>query len=111
MTNYPDICVNKGKEFIFLFSAEVRYILSNGSYSELYLTDDRKVTLSKNLKQIESIVDDSIFVRIHNSVIVNLMYLEKVHLQDTMEVELDGGEKLPISRRKKSEFMQRFTKI
>lgn len=111
MKSIPSICVNKGKEYVFLYHSDIYYILSQGSYVDIYLTDQSKITLSKNLKQVEPLLDDVYFFRIHNSVIVNQQFVDKIHTAENQEVELVDGTRLPLSRRRKADFLKRFTKL
>lgn len=47
------------------------------------------------------------FVKIHRTCIINVKYIFSI---DEIEIRLDNGEKLPISRRKKQEIFDKFVK-
>ena len=111
MNKYPAICFVVGHDYKFVYPSDIMYVQSEGSYSNIYLQKDQKLTVSKNLKELESTLPKDIFVRIHHSILLNLIYVDIYHHDSTQEIELTNGVKLPLSRRKKSSFLNRFIKI
>lgn len=83
---------------------DLMYISSSGKYSTFVTVDNRKVTSSNN---IGSYLDLSTnFIRVHNSYIVNIDYIQSVLKGENWEIVLIGGEKIPVSRRKKEELLK-----
>jgi len=74
------------------------------------LLDGKKITLSKTLKYVEELLPSSIFQRIHKSYLVNLNYVKRFNKTDEFLVELTNGESLPVSVRKKEEFINAILK-
>jgi two-component system LytT family response regulator len=72
--------------------------------------DGKKITLSKTLKYVEELLPSSIFQRIHKSYLVNLNYVNRFNKIDEFLVELTNGESLPVSVRKKDEFINAILK-
>ena len=72
---YLAITTKTGLEFVK--RDEIMYCLSDGSYTNIYLDGGRKFTISKNLKEVETILSDSQFVRIHNSNLVNFSHVAR----------------------------------
>ena len=108
MTNFPAICLKIGIDFKFIYPSEIIYIHSDGSYSELTISDGKKRIVSKKLKEIEAQLPVDIFVRVHQSYVVNLMYLRSFGKDNKSELHLTNGDVIKISRRKKAVFMKRF---
>lgn len=79
---------------------------ASGSYTEVILRDDRKITASKSLKYFETILSDNDFIRVHRSHLVNIEYIDKI-LKETLELVLTNGEVLPISVEKMSSLISR----
>lgn len=111
MKAYPALCLNVGRDIQFIHPAEIILVQSEGSYSHLTLQGGIKITVSKKIKDIESILPEDIFVRVHHSTIINLMFLSKFHNNESSEIELTNGTNVKLSRRKKTQFMSRFVKI
>ena len=74
---------------------------SQRSYTILHLKDGRKLTVTKTLKQFELELNDHHFVRIHQSHLVNLDYVEKYVKSKGGYVVLENGTELPVAIRKK----------
>lgn len=75
---------------------------SDGSYTIFY-TSDKKIMSARNLKYYENILSDQIFVRVHQSHLVNINYIESIILSNIL---LKDGEKIPLASRKKSYLKQ-----
>jgi two-component system LytT family response regulator len=64
---------------------QIVYLKADGSYTQIILSNDEKITSSKNLKHFEQILaDSSEFVRSHKSFIMNVNFI-------TSYVKTDGG--------------------
>jgi len=49
----------------FVKRTEVLYCCSDGAYTNIYLIGGRKLTVSKNLKEVEATLSDELFIRVH----------------------------------------------
>jgi two-component system LytT family response regulator len=87
---------------------EIIHIEADGGYSDIYL-EDRKITTSKNLKEIQNKLDMTKFFRTHNSHIVNLEHVKKFSTREQY-AEMSNGSQVPVSRRSKDEFLQTMSK-
>lgn len=86
---------------------EVMYCKSDGNYTIVYASSGEKYTICRKLKEVESLLPNAFFVRIHHGVLVNLFFVRKYHRGDGGEVELKNGLRMDVSRRKKKDFMDR----
>lgn len=107
--NHIAITTNTGLSFIN--RSEVMYCLSDGSYTHIYLEGGRKLTVSKNLKEVSSLLADESFFRIHNSHLINLDYAHSFINNNHNCVKMSNGEELAVSRNRKKEFLELFTKL
>jgi two-component system, LytTR family, response regulator len=87
----------------------IKYVKSDGNYATFYLEDGSKVVFSKNLKCAEDMLQFENFFRLHNSYIVNLNTLAEYKRSDGGCVILKCGKEIPISRRRKDEFLKRIS--
>ncbi|MCK4662165.1 MAG: response regulator transcription factor [Bacteroidales bacterium] len=90
----------------FIDAENIIKIEAEGSYSKVYFVDRKAILVSKNLKEIETIIDDISFFRPHKSYIINLSHVKKYNLQIGGEIELIDGTKVIISRRKRDDFIK-----
>jgi len=92
---------------IYIEIKEISRIEAEGSYSMLYLTNDSKILVSKNLKEFETMLGDSDFFRPHNSHLINLEHVKKYVVKDGGYIEMTDGTIVPISRRRKEFFIEK----
>lgn len=107
--NHIAITTNTGLSFITL--TEIMYCLSDGSYTHIYLEGGRKLTVSKNLKEVTATLNNETFVRIHNSHLINLDHVRSFINNNYNCVKMSNGEELAVARNRKKEFLELFTKL
>jgi two-component system LytT family response regulator len=98
------ITLNTDGKLLFLESEEILYAESDGNYSTIFLTDGQKIVLTKKLKEVNELLPSDSFFRIHNSYIINLNKI-KEFLKTDGYVVLKSNHKIPVSRQKKSDFL------
>jgi len=86
---------------------EIIHIEAASNYSVFHLDGRDKITVSRVLKEYEELLPDSQFVRIHKSSIINLVFLKEFNFKNGLEVLLKNGEKIAVSRRRASDFMEK----
>jgi two-component system LytT family response regulator len=101
------ITFNTDGKLVFLQNEDILYAESDGNYSTLFLSDGRKLVLTKKLKEVDQLLPDNTFFRIHNSYIINLEKV-KEYLKTDGYVIIEPNHKIPVSRKKKSEFLDLF---
>lgn len=95
------------KQIVLLEPNEIIYIQADGRYSRVYLLNGKSYYLTKNIGEFEDELHSfSVFFRIHRSYLINLSHIMEVIREDSGYVLLRNNEKIEISRRKKSEFLQ-----
>ena len=90
----------------FVKHDDIQHIEACGSYATLHLISGRRITISKNLKKVEGILDDPTFFRIHNSHIVRLNYIHTCNYR-SHSITLESEKKIPMAVRKREELKQR----
>lgn len=91
----------------FIPSEHILYCHAEGAYTNIHLSNNRKLLISKSLGDVEEMLPADIFQRIHHSVIVNIQHITNLIRSDGGYVLIDNGEKLMISKAKKDKFLQR----
>lgn len=100
------ITINTDGKLVFLESDDICYVESDGNYSTLYLCKNKKIVLTKKLKEVANILPQDVFFRIHNSYIINLNKI-KEFLKTDGYVILENNIKVPVSRQRKSDFLDK----
>lgn len=93
-------------KLVFLHPEEVLYCESDGNYCKIFLENEKSLFVSKKLKEIQAILPEDKFYRVHNSYVVNMKRIRE-YLKQEGYVMLDNGKKIPVSRNKKSSFLEK----
>ncbi len=79
---------------------------SSGSYTIFYVKNEEPLLISKSLGETEELLKDHQFERIHKSHLINLNYMRAFIKNDGGFVEMQNGDKIPVSNRKREYLMQ-----
>jgi two-component system LytT family response regulator len=111
MEKYPNIGLYIGNEYKFYYPKDIMYCRAEGNSTYVHFKNDYSTTSSKKLKDLESILPESLFVRIHHSFIVNLMYVSRYINDESKVLIMSNGDKLTVSRRKRNDLLSHFIKL
>jgi len=103
------ITVREGKKIIPINISEIKWISSDKPYISIH-TEEGKFLHISTLKEILEELDNSNFVRIHRSTIVNVLEIDKLvsRLNCDYDVFMKGGEELRLSRNYRNKLNSRF---
>lgn len=73
------------------------YLQADGNYTELKMKT-KKILVSKTLGDFEKILTSELFLRIHNSYIINIQEVRKYIKGDGGLLNMSNGDQLPVSR-------------
>lgn len=85
---------------IFISVDDILCLQGEGNYTFLHTRDRKRYLVSKTLKEFEKTLDNSIFLRIHKSNIINLAYVQRSIFNRERQVRLADGREVAISRRR-----------
>ena len=105
--NRRKITISTDGKLIFLEADEIIFVESDGNYCSIHTTMSKKIVVTKKLKEINELLPDDHFFRIHNSFVINLNKI-KEFLKSDGYVILEGNHKIPVSRQRKSDFLDKF---
>ena len=84
----------------------IMYLEASNNYTILHCINNKKLTVSTPLSEYEQFLKNYNFYRIHHSYIVNKDFIINYLNSEGDEVELTNLQRIPVSRRKKSEFLK-----
>lgn len=84
---------------------------ADGKYTSVFLNNEKKLLVSKNLKEFEDLLIEFNFFRIHHSHLVNLDYIKKYQSGRGGYVIMNDGSTITVSQRKKEEFLSNLRKV
>lgn len=80
-------------------------IEADRSYSWFFITGNRKILVSRHLKEFQDLLSDRYFFRAHNSHLINLKYVRKYIRKEGGYIEMTDNTQIPISRNRKDLFL------
>ena len=86
-------------EFIEL--KQIVYCESENNYTRFHLADGRIILIARTLKKFELALQDSGFIRVHNSFIVRIKSIKSISRRDGGYMILSNDRQIPISRNRK----------
>ncbi|MGB0424133.1 MAG: LytR/AlgR family response regulator transcription factor [Flavobacteriales bacterium] len=99
-TNKMEVYTSGKRYFIRL--KEIMYVRASGSYAEIHMKKNEKLVVSRNLKKVEEMLNHEMFMRVHNSILVNLNYVRCISFRQN-NCTIMNGDVLPVSVRKRNE--------
>lgn len=90
---------------------DIMFCESKSNYTHIFLQNDKKVIVSRTLKEMEELLNELPFFRIHHSFLVNLHYAIRYVKGDGGQLILTNEMSLPVSRTRKDELLQLITKF
>lgn len=84
---------------------------AEGSYTNVYLSNKRKIMVTKPLGDYESILVANDFVRVHHSHMINLQHILKITKTNGFAALMTDGCSVPIAVRRKETFEKQLKHI
>lgn len=91
-----NLCLSVADGLIFIPLNEIRYVKADGPYSEIHFAQDKMVLIAKTLKEICRRIIHPSFERVHQSFLVNLDWVEKLHRDGYLVLKTQ--ERISVSR-------------
>jgi two-component system LytT family response regulator len=100
------ITINTDGKLIFLNIDDILFVESDGNYSTIVTTKQQNIVITKKLKEVNAILPEHYFFRIHNSFIINLNKI-KEYIKNEGYVVMESNHKIPVARQRKSDFLEK----
>lgn len=93
---------NLGKLNQQIKTEDILYLKALSNYTEIFLSNGKKILLAKTLKQLTLQLPDAIFLRVHKSYIVNKLFMKQFITIPQTFVVLENDTVIPVSRQNRS---------
>ncbi len=90
----------------FINIEDIIYLEASNNYTNIFLSTNQKLLVSKTLKDFEEMLPADTFLRIHHATVINKYFVEKYIRGEGGQVVMRHGNVLDVSKRKKAEFLQ-----
>ncbi|MFC4817504.1 LytR/AlgR family response regulator transcription factor [Flavobacterium sp. GCM10023249] len=87
---------------LFVKTDEICYLEADGMYTNFFLQNGKTILISKPMKYFTDLLENKeLFYKPHRSYLVNLKYLQKLVKKDGTYIEMENGERIPVSKERK----------
>ena len=97
--------------YTFVELSDVMYCESDSSYTKFFLVTGEMYLITKTLGDVEEMLSGGNFFRIHKQFLVNMHHIRSYIRGDGGYVVMPNKVNIPVSRIKKDEFTERFTRF
>lgn len=91
------ICIKSYGDYRFVDTEDIVYLQADNNSTDLYINNGDTITAFKTLKHFENTLPPQ-FVRIHNSYIINMNYVSRIHLGNNVCYIKNSKVQLPFSK-------------
>lgn len=95
---------------MFVAIGDIIRFEAKGNYTVIFLSTGEQIMASRNIKEYEDMLPESIFCRIHNSHIINLRNIQKYNKGRGGHVIMEDGSSIEVASRRRDEFLRRLLK-
>lgn len=92
------ICVKSYGDYRYIDSRDVLYLEADNNSTDIHLKDGEMVTAFKTLKHFENVLPTNQFLRIHNSYIIGINHVSRIHTGNAVCFIKNSTIKLPFSK-------------
>lgn len=105
------IAVHNNDSVTFVDPSDILYCKADSNYTTIHLEDESKVLIAKTLKEVSETLNGKDFYRVHKSYLVNLGKIVKFIKDDGGYLVMKDGQQISVSRDRKEEFFQLFSRF
>jgi two-component system LytT family response regulator len=103
----PRVALSSGRSIDFVEASKIMYCKAESNYTDVFLIDGKRYTLSKTLSDVETMLEHLDFFRVHQSYLISFGQMTSYMRDDGGTAVMRDGTRIPISKRRKEEFLQR----
>jgi len=91
----------------FIDLNEIVYAEASNNYSRLVLIDGRNFVISKTLKDVQDVLEESHFLRIHRQYIINLNHVKHFNRNECI-LSMINKTDIPVARNQKDRLVEKY---
>ena len=93
---------------IFTEIKNVLYCEAENNYTRFFIAGGQQCMVSKTLGDIQEVLEEKIFLRLHRQYLVNLDHIKKYVRGEGNYLIMSNDENIPVERNKKEKLIERF---
>lgn len=106
---YPSkIAVPFQSGVVFVELSELVYCEADSNYTKLFLVNGKHHLLSKTLREVQEVLEERSFLRVHRQYLINLEHIKMYHKGDGSYLVMTGDITIPVAKNQKERLVQKF---
>ena len=102
--SFPSRIPLSTREGVHLIDVEqIIHLEAFKNYTSVYLNNQGTIVVSKTIKDLEQLLDPAVFIRVHQSHIVNWNRISTYHRGQNGTLVMTNGKRIPVSKQKKTD--------
>lgn len=107
--SFPDkIALPYQNGVAFVKLADILYCESDDNYTKFYMPEGQFYLVTKSLKEVQELLEERGFLRIHRQYLINLNHIKKFVKGEGAYVVMTNGVSIPVSRLNKDRLAEYF---
>ncbi|GAB3777047.1 LytTR family DNA-binding domain-containing protein [Spirosoma horti] len=92
----------------FVNLKDILYCESDDNYTKFYVADGQQHLVTKSMRDIQDLLEERDFLRIHRQYLINLNHIKKFVKGEGSYVVMTNQQSIPVSRAQKERLIERF---
>ncbi|MDZ4793790.1 MAG: response regulator [Bacteroidota bacterium] len=92
----------------FIEINDIVFAEASNNYTKLILLNKQQHVISKTLKDVQDVLEERHFLRVHRQYIINLNHVKQFFRGDNMYVVMNNGENIPVARSQKDKLVEKY---
>lgn len=92
----------------FIELKDLVYCEADSNYTRLYLTNGNNYLLSKTLRDVQQVLEERNFLRVHRQYLINLDHIKSYHKGEAAYLVMHGEINIPVAKNQKDRLVQKF---
>ncbi len=91
----------------FIDLNEIIFVEASNNYSKLVLTDGHHFLISKTLKDVQEVLEEDHFLRVHRQYIINLNHVKQFNRNEGV-LTMSNGQHIPVARNQREHLIEKY---
>ncbi|MHA4846587.1 LytR/AlgR family response regulator transcription factor [Flavitalea antarctica] len=92
----------------FIDLQNIVYCEADSNYTKLFVTTGKSYLLSKTLREVQQVLEERNFLRVHRQYLVNLDHIKVYRKGESAYLVMQGEINIPVAKNQKDRLVQRF---
>jgi two-component system, LytTR family, response regulator len=92
----------------FIEIKDILYAEASNNYTKIVLLNGQEHLITKTLKDVQDVLEDMHFLRVHRQYVINLNCVKQFFRGDSMYVVMDNNTNIPVARSQKEKLVEKY---